>query len=334
MNFGTNVIYYRRKLGITQEALAERLHVSRQTVSRWETESTAPDVEMLISLCELFGCTMDTLVRGDAEAEDVAQSEKADDAREAESISSEELKAEDYRAESIAPEAPSCSLDERRRHYSAFAIAISSGVAIVLAAVAVMLFTYSLSSTLSVVLLLSLITVAVTLFVAAGVKHSGFLDENPILPTYPKERAQKFLKRAPFFFAAATALILIGVILLIIFINLTPLGDTESGEMIATAILMLFIGAASALYTYEGMEYSDFTEHKEERDNRGEDGLSPKGKRISDAISSAIMLTATVGFLLAGFLANLWHPAWIVFPIGGILCGIVSSILSAIYPNK
>ena len=67
MSFGENVGFYRRQLNITQEELAERLFVSRQTVSRWETDSTFPDVEMIISLCELFECDMDTLVRGSAQ---------------------------------------------------------------------------------------------------------------------------------------------------------------------------------------------------------------------------------------------------------------------------
>lgn len=66
MSFGENVGFYRRQLNMTQEELAERLFVSRQTVSRWETDSTLPDVETVISLCEVFSCDMDTLVRGNA----------------------------------------------------------------------------------------------------------------------------------------------------------------------------------------------------------------------------------------------------------------------------
>ena len=80
MSFGKNIGYYRKQLKITPEELAERLYVSRQTISRWENDSVFPDVETVIKLCELFGCSMDTLVRGDAEAEaahtDAAENEK------------------------------------------------------------------------------------------------------------------------------------------------------------------------------------------------------------------------------------------------------------------
>ena len=67
MSFGENVGFYRKRMNITQEELSERLFVSRQTVSRWETDSTFPDVETIIKLCDIFECDMDTLVRGNAE---------------------------------------------------------------------------------------------------------------------------------------------------------------------------------------------------------------------------------------------------------------------------
>ena len=71
MSFGSNIGYLRKKKGMTQEEFAERMYVSRQTVSRWETDSVYPDVETVIKLCELLECDMETLVRGDATLEKV-----------------------------------------------------------------------------------------------------------------------------------------------------------------------------------------------------------------------------------------------------------------------
>jgi transcriptional regulator with XRE-family HTH domain len=67
MSCGSNITYFRKKLNITQEALAEKLDVTRQTVSRWENDSAFPETEKLIELCNLFNCSMDLLVRGNAE---------------------------------------------------------------------------------------------------------------------------------------------------------------------------------------------------------------------------------------------------------------------------
>ena len=78
MSFGENVGFYRKRMNITQEDLAEQLFVSRQTVSRWETDSTFPDVETIVKLCDIFECSMDTLVRGNAETEELPKEENGD----------------------------------------------------------------------------------------------------------------------------------------------------------------------------------------------------------------------------------------------------------------
>ncbi|PIE97355.1 MAG: hypothetical protein CR988_08150 [Treponema sp.] len=53
-----------------------------------------------------------------------------------------------------------------------------------------------------------------------------------------------------------------------------------------------------------------------------------KTQRSSESISSIIMLIATMIFILLGFLKNAWHPAWVVFPIGGVLCAIIEIIFA------
>ncbi len=64
MSFGKNLQYLRRLSGdMTQEALAEKLNVSRQTVSKWELDSAQPDIGKAIELCRLFSCSLDNLFR-------------------------------------------------------------------------------------------------------------------------------------------------------------------------------------------------------------------------------------------------------------------------------
>lgn len=63
MSIGSNLQFLRKMSGLTQEALAEKLEVSRQTISKWELDTAWPEIDKLIDLCELFNCTMDQLVR-------------------------------------------------------------------------------------------------------------------------------------------------------------------------------------------------------------------------------------------------------------------------------
>ena len=66
MSFGTNLQYLRQLGGnMTQEALAERLDVSRQTISKWEMNAAKPEMEKALELCRIFNCTLDNLFRED-----------------------------------------------------------------------------------------------------------------------------------------------------------------------------------------------------------------------------------------------------------------------------
>lgn len=59
----------RNKLNLSQDALASELHVSRQAISKWETGQSYPDLEKLIQLSDIFGITLDELVKGDKKLE-------------------------------------------------------------------------------------------------------------------------------------------------------------------------------------------------------------------------------------------------------------------------
>jgi len=63
MRFEEKIVELRKQKGLSQEELAEQLGVSRQAVSRWELGQTLPDIPNLLQLCELFGVSVDYLVR-------------------------------------------------------------------------------------------------------------------------------------------------------------------------------------------------------------------------------------------------------------------------------
>ena len=65
MSFRDNLQYLRATRNLTQVQLAMLLGVSRQSVSKWEAERAYPEMDKLLKLCDLFGCTLDELVSGD-----------------------------------------------------------------------------------------------------------------------------------------------------------------------------------------------------------------------------------------------------------------------------
>lgn len=73
MSLGSNLQYLRRlSKNMTQEALASKLNVSRQTVSKWEMDAAQPEIDKAIELCKIFNCTLDNLFREDMNKQDSA----------------------------------------------------------------------------------------------------------------------------------------------------------------------------------------------------------------------------------------------------------------------
>lgn len=67
MEIGARIKEHRRTAGMSQDDLAARVYVSRQTISSWENSKTYPDVQSLLLLSEIFDATVDSLIKGDVE---------------------------------------------------------------------------------------------------------------------------------------------------------------------------------------------------------------------------------------------------------------------------
>lgn len=67
MEIGEQIQKYRAERGYSQDELAEKIFVTRQTVSNWENQHTYPDLHSLLLLSDVFGTSLDQLVKGDLE---------------------------------------------------------------------------------------------------------------------------------------------------------------------------------------------------------------------------------------------------------------------------
>lgn len=73
MSLGNNLFHARKKSGLSQEAVAEKLGVSRQTISKWETDETLPDIRQSKKLSSLYRMTLDELVDFDIDVKELEQ---------------------------------------------------------------------------------------------------------------------------------------------------------------------------------------------------------------------------------------------------------------------
>lgn len=89
---GIRLAALRKEHGFSQEALAERLAVSRQAISKWERGESLPDTDNLIALSRLYGITLDALINGTPSEETAQDSEESDRSEESEAPDKAELR--------------------------------------------------------------------------------------------------------------------------------------------------------------------------------------------------------------------------------------------------
>lgn len=282
---------------MTQEELAEALDVSRQTISKWESDSAFPETEKTLVLCELFGCTMDGLLRGDLTKE-YTESDK-----------------------------------EYDRHMNHFSAAIAGFVGLLLVGVAllVMLPALSLSENTSTMIFLGFVVVSVMGFITAGISHANFVKDHPTIGRiYDDAVVRRFDRLFPILIAAPVGLILLGIIWLVGADAITPPASftMDHWENFYTSVFLFMIAIAVPCLVWAGMQKSKYDVDEYNRTTGKITAKRGGEETLAGKISGCIMMTATIAYLVMGFVWNLWHPGWVVFPVGGILCGIMSTIFT------
>lgn len=73
MKLGNSLFHVRKRCGMSQEEVAEKLGVSRQTVSKWETDETLPDIRQAKRMALIYGVSLDELITFDADVKEIQQ---------------------------------------------------------------------------------------------------------------------------------------------------------------------------------------------------------------------------------------------------------------------
>lgn len=292
--FAENLSILRRRAGYTQESLAEALGVSRQAVGKWESGQGLPEAATLLTLADLLGCSLDQLMR-----------EKL----------TEELPAPETEEAPWAD--PGYQWEGYIQHMRRFALAMAFGVALILMGVAGTVAACILlgdDTGLPALPVLFSVAGAVFLFVFAGLDHDNFKKSCPVPPLCPwPEEVERFRQVFRLGLSAAICGILVSVALFVAVVSFIE--EDEAMILWATAGFMVLLALCVGSIVYLGIQEDAYDENSAER----------KRERDPD-VEGVIMLIATGIFLLLGFVWNKWHPGWVVFPIGGILCAIAGEV--------
>lgn len=346
MSFRENLQYLRAQKNLTQEQLAVLLGVSRQSVTKWEAERSYPEMDKLLKLCQLFGCTLDDLVQGNvaaAQAQSGTRSAQANNREQAE--------------DAACPE----DVTGYDAHWRTFARKIAMGVALcVLSVVAPALAASegdaqpSLgvpAANLSVFVMFALIAMGVALIVPAAIAHRQFRKEHPfVIDFYTLDERRRAARTLGQGVATGVACVLAGVGFCVLAAPAVP------GNVTGAVVLTCIAGGAALIVHSAIMKARTNVESYNNKSagvlSEGEiDALicadEPERERIrkagahtrkTGAICSAIMLAATVVGLVWMFAVaghgqawgyNVASMFWLSWVVGGLACGIVSVIRGA-----
>lgn len=328
MYIAKNLQYLRKRDKITQEDLAEKLNVSRQSVSKWETGEAYPETEKLLAICDLFNVSLDGLMRADLSDGGADENNNNDSiSQNAPTDIGEQVHATDY--------------EVYAQHVNKFSRAIAIGVMLILLGVAICIAIsgYSfilvgaaaeLTSIMSGVAVILFVAAAVFLFVFFGHGNERFKKANPIIAE-PSESVE--LRGFAAKMAGLVSGILVDVVYLVVMTSLieTKIIKTVNADMATCYVVSAFMAVLALIVgglVYLGIQHGKTNVGEYNKQTAKE--LHPTQKdKIAGAICGAVMLTATAIFLLLGFVGKYWHPGWVVFPIGGIICAIINVIFNA-----
>jgi transcriptional regulator with XRE-family HTH domain len=319
----------RKKNGWSQEELAEKLNVSRQAVSKWESAQSVPDMNRVLQLSALFGVSTDYLLKDEL---------------------SEDPHADAIPAADTEPPLRRVSMEEAQdflRHRETLARRIPLGVlmcilsplALILLAVGqetgVLKIAEQQAVGLGLLALILLVGGAVALFVLSGVsgKRFVFMERESFETEYGV--AGFVRERQARENGAQAALIAIGVVLCVIsalpiFAAMLLPGENDFRYAVAVALLLCIVGCGVWMIVRASIRRGGYAILLEE----GEYTRAGKSeqKRLQP-VTSIYWGLVTTGYLAWSFITMDWQRTWIVWPVAGVLFGAVIAVAAAVRKN-
>lgn len=317
MILADKIIEERKKNGWSQEELANKLGVSRQAVSKWESSGSIPDLQRILQMSELFGVTTDYLLKDEIEEERLNEYVKTKTIK----VSMEE--ANQY-------------LDMKSRGSKIVANATSLCILspVPLIVLGKMTEDYTLVG-FGLVFLLILVAIAVYLFVNYGLheSHMQHLEKESFETEYGvsgmvRERREQYE-------STFTRNIAIGVVLCILSVIPTIMAgvmeveDYMSGISVGLLLIIVSIGV-NILIRADMIKSSYDTLLQEGEYTKEEKHL----KKKTDAFFGAYWRLVVAIYLGWSFWTNNWEFTWIIWPVAGVLYAAVPGIVKMIICDR
>lgn len=326
MILADKIMMMRKKNGWSQEELANQLSVSRQSVSKWESAQSVPELEKILLMSKLFGVTTDYLLKDDLEEEEYTEI-----------------------AEEIHPMIRKVSMEEAHEFlkvkeetgkYIAFAVflcILSPITLIMLAGFSDLgVIAENVATGIGLITLLLFVTIAVAIFIFSGSKTSPFeyLEKESFETEYGvsgmvKERQKRYRP----VYAKNNAVGACMCILALIPIFACILIDEENEILMLVMIcaLLVLVGIGVMFFIVGGIHWESYHKLLQEGDYTKE---RKRGAKKNEKIQSIYWIVVTAIYLAWSFYTMAWYRTWIIWPVAGVLSGVIAVVCTIIYSKE
>lgn len=333
MILADKIMELRKQAGMSQEELAEKMNVSRQSVSKWESAQSTPDLTRILQLSEIFGVSTDTLLKDSVELTASVPADIPD---------------------TLDPPLRHVSMAEANeflRDNQKHALRIAIGVVLcILSVVPAILLSpdaeaaekaglpgFRNLSALSAVAMFLIIAAGVALLIISGIqmKRYEYLEHEAIDTEYGvsgmvKERRAQHHPRYLREMVGGILCCILAVVPAIVFETVFP--DSPYKDVLSGASLFLFIASGVFLIIRSSIVNSGFQKLLEEEEySRADKAVDQTTMRNVMGIFWLLVVAVFLGY---SFLTDDWARSWIIFPVAGVLSAALAITVKQVTKKK
>ncbi len=354
MKLAEKIMTLRKQRGWSQEELARQLSVSRQSVSKWESGASVPDLDKILNMSAIFDISTDALLKEEIELNerntvfgDVQNGQmKMDTSDMVNSANDKNSTYQQYGEDTRSEEIPThhVSMQEAKDYlewakhkapwiaFGTFLCVLSPVWLLMLGGMAeykVIPITEDMAGGMGIAILLGMVAVAVAIFIIKGAhqeRFNAFETEHIVADEEVRmmvlEEKQEF---APLSRKCTVTGVILSIVSVVPMMLMTAFSMPDIYYVYSLGVLLIFVAIATFFFVWSGTITGSHRILLEEED------YSLKNKQSSGRrkqISRIYWCTVTAIFLAVSFLTNRWDMTWIIWACAGVLCGAVSAIMS------
>lgn len=317
----------RKQNGWSQEELAEQCNVSRQSVSKWESAASIPDLDKILKLSEIFGVSTDYLLKDSLETNSIEFTNDPESS--------------DIRRVSLQEANEYLTVTESQTNKIGLGVALcilSPTLLLLLAGISEYYpekLSENVACAIGLLFLLTLVVIAVPMFITTGIRLDKykFITEEVFEPEYgvtglAEAKLKAYEKTFTLHITVGVALCILGVIPLVV--SSILVADSIL-LLLFTDLLLVLVAVAVILFIKAGMIQDSYKHLLQQED------FSPEAKELirrMDPVSGIYWCLVTAVYLGISFYTGRWDFTWIIWPVTGVLYAAVDILGKAILRRK